>query len=104
MGTGTVRSPPPLEALESASQTLSPSHLVTLELSSTDKLDGLVLLQHQLVLGLLRSSISGSKLQGCSTQLGLLPAPLLLSRRTRFLLNDVHSSSWLWRETGAGKT
>lgn len=31
----------------------SASHLVTPELSCTDKLNGLVLLQHQLVLGLL---------------------------------------------------
>lgn len=65
----------------------SPSHLVALELSGPDKLDGLLLLQHQLILGLLGGGISGPKLQGCSPQPGLLPAPLLLPRGTRFLLH-----------------
>ena len=55
-----------------------PSHLVTLELSGTDKLDGLILLQHQLVLGLLRGRISSPKLQRCSPQPGLFPARLLV--------------------------
>lgn len=65
----------------------SPSHLVTLELSGPDKLDGLFFLQHKLILGLLGGSISGPKLQGGSSQSSLLPAPLLLSRSTRFLLH-----------------
>lgn len=54
------------------------SHLVTLQLSGPDKLDGLLFLQDQLILGLLGGSISGPKLQGGSPQPGLLPAPLLL--------------------------
>lgn len=60
----------------------SPAHLVTLELSGPDKLDGLLFLQHQLILGLLGGSISGPKFQGRCPQPGLLPAPLLLPRGT----------------------
>lgn len=74
-----------------------PSHLIALELSGSDKLNGLILLQNQLIFGLLGGSISGPKLQGCCPQPGLLPAPLLLPRGAGFFLHDIHSSCWLWR-------
>lgn len=73
----------------------SPSHLVALELSGPDKLDGLLFLQHQLILGLLGGCISGPKLEGRCPEAGLLPAPLLLPRGSRLLLHEIHSSCGL---------
>lgn len=70
----------------------SPAHLIALELSGPDKLNGLLFLQHQLVLGLLGGSISGPKLQGRCPQPGLLPAPLLLPRGAGLLLHQIYSS------------